>query len=528
MISSDPAHLARIMGLMCEAIALRGAQQPAPALAALDQALALDPTFLPLHMQRADLLLEMNDLAGAVAAYEACLALAPDYEEARLAHRTVLAQWAASLQAALAAEHQGDPARAITLAQVCYKLDQPQQALAAIEAVLPLTRLEHQVLHANILLRLNRHEAALHCYSGSATDAATRALVAFNRADILRRMGRIDEAQAGYEEALRCHADFPEAQVGRAHMLLTRQDYAQGWLAHEARFEMADLARLGMASPSARPRWQPGEDVGGKHVLLWCEQGQGDSLQFVRYLPWVAQRAAEVTLCAPASLLPLLAPSLPQVRCVSSVEEAGPHDCQASLLSLPLLLDLPDPSQGPQPPYLYADPLHVEQWQTRLTQLGSTGPRRPRIGLVWAGRQYGAIHHSRDVPLAALLPLLDLPAEFISLQVEIPLADQALYESLAGRLPTLPLADWADTAALACALDLVISVDTAVAHLAGALGLPCFLLQRLEGEWRWGVQGAHSPWYPSLRLLRQQVRGDWSHVVQALVTACYERFAQCS
>lgn len=524
MISPDPAKLASIMGLLCEAIALRGAQQCAAASAVLEQALALDPGFLPLHMQRADLLVEMGDLAGATAAYEACLDLVPDYDEARIAHRAVMARWADSLEAAQAREETSDLERAVTLARLYYKLAQPQQALAALACAGSLATLERQALQADILLLLNRHEEALLCYAQAPdSDDGARALIAFNRADILRRMGRVDEAQAAYEEALRWHADFPQAKVGRAHMLLMRHDYARGWLAHEARFEIAELARHGISGPS--PRWLPGQDVHGKRVLLWAEQGQGDCLQFARYIAVVAQRAAQVTLCAPAALLAVLAPSLPGVVCVPRADEAPAHDCHASLLSLPLLLELPDPRQGQQPPYLFADPARVGQWQRQLASLEADAPRRPRIGLAWAGRQYATTHPSRDVPLAALLPLLDLPADFISLQVEIPLADQAVHQEVAGRLRSLPLTDWADTAALACALDLVISVDTAVVHLAGALGLPCFLPQRLEGEWRWGVQGESSHWYPSVRMFRQQERGQWATVVAEMVAACREKFA---
>jgi tetratricopeptide (TPR) repeat protein len=525
MNAPDPATLAGIMGLMCEAIALRGAGQPGAALAALDQALLLDAGFLPVHMQRAALLLERADLAGAAAAYEACLDLVPDYDEARVAHRAVLLQWIDALEARRVQQDLSRTDRLVLLARLHYRLDQPQQALAAIEAACPLPRLDQQTLYADILLRLNRHEQALDCYSPDAEEGETRALIAFNRADILRRMGRIEAAQAGYEEALRCYPDFPQAQVGRAHMLLTRGDYVQGWCAHEVRFQIPELARRAIVSPS--PRWQPGEALGGKHVLLWSEQGQGDCLQFVRYLPLVAQQADRVTLCAPAGLLAVVAPSFPQVRCVAHVDEVGAHDCHASLLSLPLLLERPHPRQAPSPPYLLADPARLQDWQRRLCEgAGAASPvRLPRIGLAWAGRQYDTPHPSRDVPLADLLPLFDLPVEVVSLQREIPLADQALHQTLAARLTTLPLADWGDTAALACALDLIISVDTAVVHLAGALGLPCFLPQRLEGEWRWGREGEQSVWYPSVKLFRQQERGQWGSVVDEIIAACRARFA---
>lgn len=526
MNAPDPATLAGIMGLMCEAIALRGAGQPAAALAALDQALRLDAGFLPVLMQRASLLQETGDLPAAAAAYQACLDLLPDYDEARVAHRAVLLQWVDVLQARLLQEGARPVDQRVLLARLYHQLDQPHAALSAIEPALPLPALEDQALHADILLRLNRHEEALRCYPDDAAEDEARALIAFNRADILRRMGRIEAAQAGYEEALRWHADFPQAQVGRAHMLLTRGDFAEGWREHEARFRIPELARRAITTPS--PCWQHGESLSGKHILLWSEQGQGDCLQFARYLSLVAAQAAQVTLCAPAGLLAVLAPSFAQVRCVAHVSEAGPHDCHASLLSLPYLLDLPHPSQAPSAPYLKVDPIRLQQWQQRLAETAAASPRRPRIGLAWAGRQYATPHPTRDVPLAEWLPLFELPVEVVSLQVEIPLADQDVHQELSGRLRTFPLADWADSAALACALDLVISVDTAVVHLAGALGLPCFLPQRLECEWRWGVQGEQSAWYPSVRLFRQQQRGQWGSVVEEIVAASRERFSAWS
>ncbi|WP_433694418.1 tetratricopeptide repeat protein [Herbaspirillum seropedicae] len=526
MNSPDPATLARLMGLMCDAIALRGAQQAEAALAALDQALALDPSFLPLYMQRAGLLQEMGALPEAIAACAACLDLAPDYDEARALHRSLLQRWATQCELKTADEGPSGSAALIDLARARLQLDQPLPALAAVERALASGQagLALHALHADILLRLNRHEEALECYPPAADEDQARALHAFNMADILRRMGRIEQAQAAFEQALRWHPDFPEAEVGRAHMLLSQQHYAEGWRAHEARFGIAELARRGIDSP--RPRWRAGEEVRGKRVLLWAEQGQGDTLQFARYIPLVVQQAAEVSLCAPASLLAVLAPCLPQVRCMANPGEAPDHDLHASLLSLPLLLGLPDPRQGPSSPYLAAQPQRVQQWQAYLSALWPAMPRRPRIGIAWAGRQYATVHHSRDIPLNALAPLWTLPADFVSLQVEVPAGDQAAHATLAQRLHTPTLADWADTAALLCALDLVISVDTAVVHLAGALGVPCLLPLRYDGEWRWGVKGSQTPWYPSLQLLRQRERGQWGPVVEEMLAVCTQRLLQ--
>jgi len=528
MTISDPAILAQLMGLMCEAIALRGAGQPEAALAALDQALALDEQFLPVQMLRADLFEQERRWADAVAAYEACLDIAPDFDDARSAHRLALASLAEHCRlqlddAALGVRQQA--AIAHTLAQTLLKLDQAEQALAAIDLALVQApaQLAHQALRADILLRLNRHEEAQACYGAvDPADADAAALQAFNRGDILWRMGQVEAAQASFERALQLQADFAQARVGRAHLLLMQGDFRQGWAEHEYRFQIAELARRSIQADSLR--WRPGNDLVDKHVLLWAEQGQGDTLQFARYIAVVVQQAARVTLCAPAALLPLLAQSFPTIDCVTTAAQAGPHDLHASLMSLPWLLDLPDSAQGPQPPYLCIDEARVQAWRDQFDAM--LPMRRPRIGIAWAGRQYATIHHSRDLPLAELAPLLELPADFVSLQKEIPAADLAIHADLGHRLHAVALDDWADTAALVGALDLVISVDTAVVHLAGALGVPAFLPLRLAGEWRWGRQDSRSDWYPSLQLFRQPVRGQWAPVVQALVAACRARFTQ--
>lgn len=528
MNNHDPAALARLMGLMCEAIALRGAGQAAPALAALDQALALDPAFIPVHMQRAGLLEETGEHAAAVAAYEACLDIAPDFTDARAAHGLALERLAAHCEARLAASADGAALALVEfeLAGALFKLQRLPQALSHIDRALAADagNFAALALRADILLRLNRHEEALAAYQGyTPSGHEQRALGAFNRADILRQMGAVDQALAGYDEALRLHPGFPQAQVGRAHMLLMRGDYEDGWRQHEGRNDIAELA--GRRLRSERPSWRPGEDIAGRHLLLWAEQGLGDTLQFARYIGAAARRAGRVTVCVPPGLLPLLAPSFPDCAFVVNDKAPPPHDVHASLLSLPLLLDLPDPGQAPSSPYLRTDVQRAAGWREELDARLSAVVRRPRIGIAWAGRQYATIHYSRDIALARLAPLFELPVDVISLQPEIPAGDTAARAALGDRLHDVALADWADTAALMQSLDLVISVDTAVAHLAGALGLPALLMLRFEGEWRWGLQPKTSAWYPRTQLLRQAARGEWDDVVQRAAAAILTHLA---
>lgn len=515
MNNHDPDALARLMGLMCEAIALRGAGQAGQALAVLDQALALDPGFIPVHMQRAGLLQESGDHAGAVAACEACLSIAPAFADARAAHLLALESLARHCEDDPPSDH------GFTLAGALHKLGRLPQALACAERALAQApdNFPALALRADILLRLNRHEDALASYAGQ-----EHALAVFNRAEILRQMGRADEALAGYGEAARLHPGLAQARVGRAHMLLMRGDYAQGWREHEARGDIAELAARRLRSDS--PAWRPGQDVCGRHLLLWAEQGLGDTLQFARYIGPAARRAGRTTVCVPPGLLPLLAPCFPDCTFIVNDKAPPPHDVHASLLSLPWLLDLPDPVEAPAPPYLHADEASATAWRARLDAAFAGTPRRPRIGIAWAGRQYATIHYSRDIPLAQLAPLFDAPADFVSLQPEIPPGDTAARAALGKRLHEVELRDWADTAALVQALDLVVCVDTAVAHLAGALGRPVLLMLRYEGEWRWGLQAERTAWYPGTRLLRQQARGDWGGVVQRAAVACREPQAE--
>lgn len=503
----DAARLEQLMSLMCEAIALGGAGMHGAALEKVAAGLAIEPEFFPLLMQRGRLQEQAGDFQAAVASYEECLALSPTLADAAAARTQALYALAekcdSSLAGPLTAEASGIGA---VKARALFKLGLYEPALEALALGAMPDDFSLRNLRADILLRLNRHEQALACYEQAAGSGADMALIQFNRGNVLRQMGRFGEALSCYEQAVSRHPDFAEARVARSHLLLMAGRYEEGWREHEARRAIARISRADVRSPS--PPWQPGMALAGKTVLLWAEQGQGDSLQFARYLPLVAQRAGQTIVCVPPGLLPLLQRSFPMCCFIDNDKALPAHDLHAPLLSLPLLLERPDPAQGPLPPYLAADPARVADWAARLA-----GSRRPRIGIAWAGRQYGDVNHTRDLALAQLQPLLAADADFISLQQAVPEADRPC----AGTLPhlqTFALDDWDDTAALAANLDLVVSIDSAVAHLAGALDIPVALMLRLEGEWRWGPQPERSAWYPRMRLFRQRQRGRWESVVE--------------
>lgn len=359
----------------------------------------------------------------------------------------------------------------------------------------------------SLLLAAGRHEEALAVYRRILARQAGLAPVWVNCGNVLRQLGRHDEAFAAYRRALELQPELAEAQMEMAQALLLQEDFAEGWARLEWRWRTAQLAGRYLSSPA--PAWQ-GESLAGRHILLWTEQGAGDAIQFARYLPLVADLAASVTLRAPPALAELLATADPRVNILPVGEVLPAHDCHCPLLSLPLRLSRPLPAVAASP-YLQADARRRQAWKAYLAPL-----RQPRVGLVWAGRRGDRAGDDRHLALVELLPLAGL-ASLVCLQKEFSGSDPEVLAAWPEmRVPGELLRDFAETAALIAELDLVVSVDTAVAHLAGALGKPCCLLLRHGSEWRWGAAGESSLWYASLRLFRQAAPGAWAEPVAAI------------
>ena len=289
-------------------------------------------------------------------------------------------------------------------------------------------------------------------------------------------------------------------------MLLALGELVEGWLLYEWRARRSD----GPAARSfSKPLWE-GENVRGKRLLLHAEQGQGDAIQFSRYATIAAARGATVILEVPQALNTLLR-GIDGVSAVVSSGSALPeYDLHCPLMRLPLVFGTTLATIPAATPYISADPQTLARWSTKL------GPRkRMRVGLVWTGNP---LHHNdsnRSIPFDVLAPLLDLPADWICLHKDLSGEDRdALTERPAIRHFADDIADFADTAALTQHCDMVISVDTAVAHLAGALGKPLWLLLPSFPDWRWLIEREDSPWYPTARLFRQSALGDWASVVE--------------
>ncbi len=471
-------------------LTLRALGRGLEALESLTLAVRYDPNAAEAHANLGTLLQDLRRLDDALRSYEAALALKPDYAEAHANRASAL--------------------------RLCLK---SQEALESYDRALALRPDFPEALlgRANALYDLGRPEEAMTCFDDLARRFPNYPEGHCARGWALRHQLRIDEALASLDRALHLRPEDPTTHLNRAfiHLLVGRLDL--GWREFEWRKQ-----RLPPLEPGVRrtTEWRGHEDLQGKTVRLQWEQGLGDTIQFCRFAPKVAERGARVILSVQDALVPLLRDLSPRVEVIGPGEEGPDVDFHLRLLSLPLALKLRDDELATSAPYLQADPAKAARWRERLGQTD-----RPRAGLVWNG---GArpdepeLHFTnlrRNIPLDEMATLNLETVDFVSLQK----GDPAETEVLARQRDLWPrgnflnfahqISDFSDTAALIETLDLVISVDTSTAHLAGALGKPTWLVLPFSPDWRWGLHRQGSLWYPSLRLFRQPRPGDWASAV---------------
>jgi tetratricopeptide (TPR) repeat protein len=470
---------------------LQKAGQWAQAEACYREALEHGPERAELYNNLAVLQIRMDRLAEAEASYRRALALRSDYAEA----------W-----------H--------NLAMLFTRQRRHAQAEQALHALLALRPDDADGLNSlgNLHQQMHRYADAEQCYRRALAHRPADPKTLNNLAVLLQHERRVEAAEAAYRAAIEADPDYPEARWNLGFMLLARGRLAEGWPLMEARYDPALAHPIAARPRLAFPQWQ-GEDLAGRSIVVWPEQGFGDQIQFVRYLPLLkAAGARHVTLVCQEPLVPLLRGAAGADAVLGEREAAArlaPHDFWVFMLSLPMHFHTTLATIPAALPYLEPDPVRVQRWRGRLGQAGM------RVGLVWRGFGRHVNDANRSLPdLGCLAPLWRVGGVcFVSLQRGMdgepaPAAapDQALLDLGAG------IADFADTAAIVSLLDLVICVDTAVAHVAGALGKPCWvLLPAVHPDWRWMEERSDSPWYPGvLKLYRQTLPGEWGVVVDAL------------
>jgi tetratricopeptide (TPR) repeat protein len=342
-----------------------------------------------------------------------------------------------------------------------------------------------------------------------------------NLANTYAEFGRQEEALASFDRAIALDPDRAEAHFGRSLVLLLCGDYARGWEEYEWRLRISAFSAPAHRFP--QPIWN-GSRVDDGAILIHAEQGFGDLLQFVRYAPQVAERCAAVILECQPELKSLLEGTRGVHRLVARGESLPPFKAHVPLMSLPRIFGTTLQSIPWQGPYVHADPKRVEEWR-RL--VGSREGTRLRVALNWSGNPRFWGNRSRSISLALLAPLAQVPGvSFYSVQKGEAAAQAAAPPAGMKLLDlTAHIRDFADTAALLSQADLLVTVDTAVAHLAGAMGIPTWVMLSRVPDSRYHLERSDNPWYPRMRLFRQERDGDWPAVVERVLRALGERIA---
>lgn len=484
----------------------------AQALAACEAALAANPRNAGAHQTQGDALHDLKRYGQAVAAYDRCLALNP----------LSFVAWSNRGSALLRDRRFED---AVSSYDRALALQAPGGGRTSPR------RLANPYLNRGAALQeLGRFEAALESFDRAIAADPDLAQAHANRGCTLDCLGRPQEALASCERAVALWPDYPAAHLNRALALLRLGRFPEGWAEYEWRWRNTESALCRDRRRSAVPLWLGREPLAGRSILLHAEQGYGDTLQFCRYARLVHERGARVTLEVHPALKRVMSRLEGIAQVISRDEPAPDVDFQCPLMSLPLAFGTTLETIPSGQHYLSGEPELIERWRARL------GERRGlRVGLVWSGGfrpnepEYWSANARRNIEPQSLLELDHPGIEYVSLQKGQP-ADGQPQEPLrpgwgGPRLLDLTseLSDFAQTAALIENLDLVVSVDTATAHLAAALGKPTWILSRFDGCWRWLLSRSDSPWYPSVRLFRQPAPGTWPEVIRQVRDELFRR-----
>ncbi len=454
----------------------------ATALALIQDALKADPSRADGYASLGLVFYSLKDYARALRSYDEGLRLAPENIELR-------------------------NRRGVTLLE----LGRTHDALAEFERVLAADpkNLDALANCGNALFKLNRPAEAIEVYDRALERKPADAALLTNRAIALRRLDRPHEALMSATRARAAKPDFAPAGFVEASVRLALGDFAAGWRGYEWRWGGTLAAQR---RKLAAPLWLGEESLDGKTILLHAEQGFGDTIQFVRYAPLLGARGARVVLEVQAQLVRLLSGMTGVTSVIARRQPLPRIDYHSPLLSLPLAFGTELTTIPADVPYIAPPADTIAGWQKRLPQ------RRPLIGLAWSGERAHDNDVNRSIPLAMLRPLLDTAdVQFVSLVHDVREDDAPFLKEHPKVLQIgQDFSDFADTAAVLTQLDAVISVDTAVAHLAGAMGKPVLLLLPFAADFRWLRERSDSPWYPTARLFRQQQFGEWAGTIEAL------------
>jgi Tfp pilus assembly protein PilF len=455
------------------------------AVRSLRQTLQLKPDYTEAYYNLGSVLMSQGKHADAVDCYYRALGIKPDHYEVYN-------------NLGLALTELGRLGEAVVILQQAVRL-RPNSAEA----------------HTNLGLALaeqGKYGQAEDCYQQALRINPSYAEAHGNLANNYKEQGLLEEALASYDLALRLKPDLVSAHWNRSLAWLQKGDYERGWVEYEWRWQRKQTPKR----PFTQPLWD-GSPLAERSILLYMEQGLGDMLQFIRYARLVKERGGTVIVECPPFLMPLFSFVSGIDRLVGEDQSLPGFDVQAPLMSLPRLLGTTLANIPAEVPYLHAEGALAEEWARKLSEL-----RGFKIGIAWQGNRHHKWDRFRSIPLAEFEPLARLRGvRLISLQ-----KGYGTEQLRANRFPVTELADeldasagaFMDTAAIMKNLDLVITTDTALAHLAGGLGMPVWMALSAIADWRWLTGRDDSPWYPTMRLFRQTKLGDWSDVFERLTS----------
>jgi tetratricopeptide (TPR) repeat protein len=488
--------------------------RPGEAFRLASAAIAARPDSVEAHIRRGNVLRALKRDADALASYERASTLAPQDVEA-LGHRVDVLfalrrpdearQCAERIVAVPPRDTAARAHRGVALAA----LGRNAEALVEFDAVLAAG--PNPIVDYNrglALAALGREAEAVAAFDRTVAALPGHAAAWNSRGVSLHAQHRHDDAIASFEKALAIAPDFAGAHLNKSFALLTRGDYRRGLAEYEWRWKRAGTEP--QRDDPRRPLWRGETSLDDKTILLRAEQGFGDTVQFVRYVARVADAAAKVVLEVHPELAPLLSRLDAGAAVIARGEPRPAFDVHCPVGSLPLAFGTELATIPAAVPYLTADPDRLAHWHARLPAAD-----RPRIGIVWCGNPNFIGDRTRSMTFADVAPIVAVPEiAFVALNPRLPAADAS---ALAAHPDVVGLAgdfrDFADTAAVIASLDLVITTDTATAHVAGALGRPFWLLLSYSPDWRWLLDREDCPWYPTARLFRQPAPGDWGSAI---------------
>ncbi|MCA3357411.1 MAG: tetratricopeptide repeat protein [Roseomonas sp.] len=493
-------------------------ERHADAIKVFDGVIARQSGHAAAHHQRGRALTEAGLWDEALAAHAKALSLDPNAPDYPLGVATALCRLGRSTEAlpfaeqALRLKPDFDLAL-LSRAEILLELGQRDESAITVDAVMEMKPQSPRARRwlGKVLMALGRPERALMVASDDCDATSNDPVPHINRGTILTALNRLEEARLSFDWALALNSAHVEARYNRAFTLLALGHLEDGWRDYEYRL-LRPQGRLRRRFPE--PAWQGKEPLKGGRLFTYCEQGFGDTIQFARYAIMAADAGADVVLAVQGTLLGLFQDFHAGVTVIGEQAPAPAYDHHCPLLSLPLafgtgLGSIPAWREG----YLKPPSEKLASWAQRVPQ------GRRRIGLVWSGNANHSNDANRSMPLKHLMPLFQSDDVWVSLQKDVRDRDKPALDA-AGILDlTSEIGDYADTAALISALDLVITVDTSVAHLAGALGKTVWLMLPFAPDFRWFLDREDSPWYPSMRLFRQERLGDWDGVVRRIRAA---------